>query len=244
MCCVIWGGADGGPTFDKADASFLMDTPQRYATVALNTDGQDMPAVTYSIWVKLNQAVSNKGWVMTQSPDQAWSRAITLNDDRLSKLSGVSQTSGGSHQNTLPKPPIGTWFLVTATWQQDGSACTYLDTTKGLCTTARNGKGTQQETLFIGGYGPNSADHNPNAVVSDVKVYSTVLSHANVTKLYNYGRSGVTPGASRVCTASTNVNAAHSVGGSSGAAWMATASATACKHACANSARGIHCPYL
>ena len=73
--------------------------------------------------------------------DHGWSRAITINDPRLSKFEGISITSGAGWQNTLPKPPINQWFHVAAAWAEETAApgrnstqygCVYLNGQKGL----------------------------------------------------------------------------------------------------------------
>ena len=96
----------GNPKFNKAEGSLFFDSRSQWASVPLNTDGHDMPQVSYSLWAKIPKAIpgNNLGWVMSQFPDHGWSRSITLNDGRLSRTAGVSVTYGGGWRNTLPKP--------------------------------------------------------------------------------------------------------------------------------------------
>eukprot|EP00973_Karenia_brevis_P094292 12421742-Karenia_brevis.AAC.1 len=61
-----------------------------------------MSAVTYSAWVKLLDAKGTRGFVLSQSPDFGWSRAITISDDRLG---GTGMTSGGSYNSGIGNLP-------------------------------------------------------------------------------------------------------------------------------------------
>ena len=91
-----------------------------------------MPDCSYSLWAQLPSPIrSGLGWAMSQYPDHGWSRSITLNDHRLSRTRGVSATIGGGWRNTLPKPPVGKWFHVVATWSQGSQTCVYLNGKKG-----------------------------------------------------------------------------------------------------------------
>ena len=167
----------GRPKYDGKEYIFF-DTASQVAMVPINTDGHDMPSASYSLWAKLPKAIqSGAGWALSQTPDHGWSRAITLNDGRLSRTGGVSITMGGTWANTLPKPPVGSWFHVVATWVQGGQACVYLNGKAGLCTTASNGKhASTKESLCIGGRGPNDSSHNPSIMVKSVQVYKTIIS--------------------------------------------------------------------
>ena len=181
----------GTPRFDSAQASVFFDTDSQWADVPLSTDGHDLPKVSYSIWLKLPHQIPHnvRGWAMSQSPDQHWSRAIALNDWRLSRVAGVSITVGSNWQNSLPKPPVGSWFHVVATWHQNGRACAYLNGVEGLChANASNGQGTANEKLILGGRSPKDSSHNPSVMVGDVRVYADVLSPQSAKTLYDVGR--------------------------------------------------------
>ena len=188
------------------EASIFFDTKSQYAEIPINTDGHDLPKVSYSIWLKLPKAIKAgvKGWVMSQYPDHGWSRAVTLNDARLSSTAGVSITVGRNWHNSLPKPPVGSWFHVVATWQQGGTACAYLNGVEGLChSSATNGQSTVTEKLILGGRGPNDSGHNPSIMVNDVRVYADVLSPQSVKALHDAGRdiSGASSNRSPQCGA-------------------------------------------
>ena len=181
------------PTFEVSETTVFFDGVSQWAGVPLNTDGDDMPRATYSIWMKLPKAIpaASNGWVMSQYPDHGWSRAVTLNDARLSATAGVSITVGGAWKSTLGKPPVNQWFHVVGTWEQGGTSCVYLNGKKGLChaQTSNGHDGVaSHETLIIGGRGHDDAVHNPSVLINDVRVYKTVLSEANVKTLFAAGR--------------------------------------------------------
>jgi hypothetical protein len=180
----------GNPGFDRASGSFFFNSHAQWAGVALNTDGHDMPKCSYSLWAFLPKKIpSGLGWAMSQYPDHGWSRSITLNDHRLSKTAGVSATIGGGWANTLPKPPVGKWFHVVASWDQGKQTCVYLNGKKGQCAKAGNGRhGQTTETLIIGGRGPNDRGHNPSIKVAGVMVFDKVVTHTEVTGLYKLNK--------------------------------------------------------
>ena len=72
----------GNPMFMAAEAALHFKTASMYAMVPLNTDGADMPKVTYTSWMKVPKTIAggNLGWAISQYPDHGWSRSITLND--------------------------------------------------------------------------------------------------------------------------------------------------------------------
>ena len=83
----------GKPAFDSDGIHFQRSG--QWASISLNTDGHDMPSVSYSIWLKLPAKIdAGLGWAMAQYPDHGWSRAITLNDGRLNRNHGVSVSVG------------------------------------------------------------------------------------------------------------------------------------------------------
>ena len=176
----------GRPKQLKGEGSLFFDSHSQWAGVDLNTDGHDMPQVSYSVWARIPKPISgNLGWVMSQYPDHGWSRSITINDHRLSRTAGVSATVGGGWRNTLPKPPVGKWFHVVASWNQGRQTCVYLNGKKGQCTKAGNGKhASRKETLIIGGRGPNDRGHNPSVIINTVQVYKSILSQSDVTALF------------------------------------------------------------
>ena len=183
----------GSPVYNTTETAVFFDGVSQWAGVPLNTDGDDMPRATYSIWMKLPKAIpaASNGWVMSQYPDHGWSRAVTLNDARLSATAGVSITVGGAWKSTLGKPPVNQWFHVVGTWEQGGTSCVYLNGKKGLChaQTSNGHDGVaSHETLIIGGRGPTDPAHNPSVWVNDVRVYNASLPEADVASLYRAGR--------------------------------------------------------
>ena len=184
----------GKPAFDSDGIHFQRSG--QWASISLNTDGHDMPSVSYSIWLKLPAKIdAGLGWAMAQYPDHGWSRAITLNDGRLNRNHGVSVSVGRAWDSTLPKPPVGEWFHVVGTWKQgSGSdeACIYMDGTKGQCTGASNSMhASVREDLIIGGKGPYDTRHNPSVFVGDVRVYSTALTQSQANQLFAEGQSKI-----------------------------------------------------
>ena len=99
-------------------------------TVGIATNPTVVRDVTYEMWVKA-ESLPNSAWVVTQSPDYGWSRAVTLNDDRLG---GVSTTVGDSWTSGLAgmgQVPIGVWMHFVGTWEQDGESTVFLDGVQG-----------------------------------------------------------------------------------------------------------------
>ena len=173
----------------------FFDKHTQWAGASINTDGDDMPDCSYSLWALTPRAVqSGLGWIMSQYPDHGWSRAITINDGRLSRNAGVSATTGGGWRNTLPKPPVNKWFHIVATWDHGVQTCVYLNGKKGQCTKAGNGKHSRvKETLIIGGRGPNDGHHNPSVAVARAQVYSGILTQKEVTALSKQGSAYKAP---------------------------------------------------
>ena len=191
----------GKPVFTTKNGFYFRQSLHQYATVAMNTDGFDMPFCTYSIWLKLPKAIGSacRGWAMSQSPDHGWSRSITLNDPRLSKTSGVSISSRTLWKNTLPKPPVNKWFHVVASWADELGTqygCVYLNGQKGLCVKGTNGKhAKQKETLVIGSHGMDADKrHKPDVMVGDVRVYKSTLTQEHAQALYDSGQHGINSG--------------------------------------------------
>ena len=147
----------GNPEFVAAEAAMHFESASQYALVPLNTDGAGMPMVTYTSWMKVPAVLSgNLGWAISQYPDHGWSRAITLNDHRLSSTTGVSIVTGSSWSASLPKPTPGTWFFTAATWDQGSQSCVSMDGGAKQCSTANNGHHpSTPEKLVIGGRGPD-----------------------------------------------------------------------------------------
>merc|ERR1719336_321029 len=72
----------------------------------LRTNPKWLPSVTYAIRLRINKETKNLGWVMSQSPDYGWSRALAVSDSRLG---GLGQTPG-TFDSGLGKVPIKEWF--------------------------------------------------------------------------------------------------------------------------------------
>jgi len=88
-------------------------------SVSLPTNPSAMPAVTYSLWVKLLDSKGSYGWVMSQSPDYGWSRSITLTDSRTG---GLGLTPGGVSTD-FGNAPVGKWIHVVAIWTAHNGPC-------------------------------------------------------------------------------------------------------------------------
>jgi len=175
--------------FNKAEKAFQFTKGGDVVSVNLPTNPNVMQKCTYELWVKLTSAPGgNMGWVMAQTPDYSWSRAITLNDARLGK---VSMTVGGGWDSGVGAAPVGEWLHVVAVWDQGGTSTVYMNGKKGKKqkTSTKNGAGSSKsESLSIGGRANKDASHNTPTLISDVRVYNRMLTDAEVTKLFQYGR--------------------------------------------------------
>jgi len=87
--------------------------------VSFATNPTPFPQITYEVWVKLEEEPINFAWILSQSPDYGWPRAVTMNDDRLG---GVSSTTGHGWNSELGKAPLNQWVHVVATWNHGDSS--------------------------------------------------------------------------------------------------------------------------
>lgn len=138
---MLWNATEKGFGFSTGGATI---------TVPIATNPNTYDQVTYEAWFKLPSAVpsGNNGWLMAQSPDYGWSRAITLNDNRLGLVSVTPSSSGINAQ-----PSVDAWHHVVGVWDQGGPSHVFLDGVKGAANTnVNNGAGTDAgEILNIGG---------------------------------------------------------------------------------------------
>jgi len=138
--------------------------------------------VTYITRFRVHDVPShNRGWIMSQSPDFGWSRALTISDERLGF---VGQTPGNFDSN-LGQIKINEWNVLIGTWTQDGNCQTWLNGVAGANRTCSNGKGhSQQEELIIGGRIPVDGTHNPNSIdISHALVYDRELTDEEVIQV-------------------------------------------------------------
>merc|ERR1719210_3180231 len=147
----------------------------------LRTNPKWLPSVTYAIRLRINKETKNLGWVMSQSPDYGWSRALAVSDSRLG---GLGQTPG-TFDSGLGKVPIKQWFILVGVWTQNGHCQTWLNGKAGKERTCRNGeKDGGDDQIVIGGRGGKDAGHNPPDMdVSHAFVYDKALSDDEIQHL-------------------------------------------------------------
>eukprot|EP00930_Biecheleria_cincta_P105219 TRINITY_DN9781_c0_g2_i1.p1 TRINITY_DN9781_c0_g2~~TRINITY_DN9781_c0_g2_i1.p1 ORF type:complete len:750 (+),score=150.75 TRINITY_DN9781_c0_g2_i1:205-2454(+) len=170
--------------FDKAERAFIFEEGGDVIRVPLATS--TWMNVSFAVWVKvLSISKCNLGWVMAQSPDYCWSRALTLSDWRLGN---VSITTSCYWDSKLGQAPVGTWLHVVGVWRQGGSSTCYLNGVRGAVADGNNSRGSDpSEALMIGGRAPMDAAHNPGVAISEVRVYNRALTDEDVEALFTRG---------------------------------------------------------
>ena len=135
--------------WDAAEQAFSFSAGGSTITVDLTTNPNAMDQVSYEAWFKLPSSPSNMAWILSQSPDYGWSRAVTLNDHRL----GYTGITPGTWDSGLGRPSVNEWHHVVGVWDQGGTSTTYLDGVKGKDKASTgNGKGSNTAEKFnIGG---------------------------------------------------------------------------------------------
>ena len=152
-------------------------------SVALPTQPKALNSVTYVIRFRVSSAPNIKGWVMSQSPDYSWSRAIAISDSRLGH---VGQTPG-SFDSRLGKIKVGSWNTLIGTWKQNGKCQTWLNGVAGKERTCRNGDSSSMRSLLIiGGRGVSDGGHNPKKIdIAYALVYNRVISQDDIGQIQN-----------------------------------------------------------
>ena len=141
-----------GVQWEAAENAFSFSAGGSIITVNLATNPNAMDQVSYEAWFKLpSNPGSNKAWLMSQSPDYGWSRAVTLNDNRLGY---TSITVGSSWNSGFSTPSLNEWHHVVASWDQGSTSTIYLDGVKGESkASTNNGRGSNSGEVFsIGGF--------------------------------------------------------------------------------------------
>lgn len=81
--------------FDEAERAFVFPGGGGVITVPLSTNPDAYADASYEIWLKmLSETESTRGWIMSQSPDWGWARAITMTDSRLGSGASISVACG------------------------------------------------------------------------------------------------------------------------------------------------------
>ena len=154
-------------------------------SATLSTSPHHLPSATYVIRLRVTQIPTTRGWVMSQSPDHGWSRALAINDQRLGY---VGQTPG--FDSTLGQVPVGSWIVLIGIWTQNGNCQTWLHGSAGQARTCSSGSGTNAETLVIGGRNVDDS-HNPNTIdISHALVYNRAITDAEVAQITDSLSSG------------------------------------------------------
>lgn len=172
--------------FDKSERAFIFKEGGDVIQVPLATSS--WTNVSWAVWVKVLGPISksNFGWIMAQSPDYCWSRALTLSDWRLGH---VSITTSCYWDSKLGQAPVGTWLHVVGVWRQGGNCSCYLNGVRGAVAEGHNSRGSDpSEALIIGGRAPMDAAHNPGVAISEVRVYNRALTDEDVKALFSRGQ--------------------------------------------------------
>lgn len=171
--------------YDGAERAFIFEEGGDVIQVPLATS--TWMNVSFAVWVKvLSISKCNLGWIMAQSPDYCWSRALTLNDWRLGN---VSITTSCYWDSKLGPAPVGTWIHVVGVWRQGGDSTCYLNGVRGAVADGNNSRGSDpSEALTIGGRAPMDAAHNPGVAISEVRVYNRALTDEDVEALFMRGQ--------------------------------------------------------
>lgn len=142
-------GADVGPwvvnvpknvTYDGTEMGFHFRSGGDTIRIPIKTDPSNLHAVTYSVWVKtaVHDLGTNKGYIMSQSPDYGSSRALVLND---ASLGGVSITVGEPWDAMMAKMKPKTWVHLVGVWEQGRRSSVFYDGKQGKeFRTTANGK--------------------------------------------------------------------------------------------------------
>ena len=150
-------------------------------SVPLKTNPNILSSVTYVVRFRVSTLPTNQGWVMSQSPDYGWSRAITINDNRLGY---VGQTPG-SFDSSLGKIAVDSWNILIGTWTQNGNCQTWLNGIAGKVRTCSNGGGSNaNEALIIGGRLISDNGYNPTAIdISHALVYNRAITQDDIVQI-------------------------------------------------------------
>jgi hypothetical protein len=146
----------------------------------LNIGPQAAPQLTLEIWVKRVTTRNVREWIIGHD-NGGYDRAIALNDNRFG---GVAAPNGDIPRAELGFLELGQWYHVVATY--GAHAKIYLNGIGQDEGEAKNGEGTPD--MSIGGL-TNFAEHDVDALISQVRVYNRELSNTEVINRYESTRS-------------------------------------------------------
>lgn len=175
--------------FDEEEKAFVFYEGGDVISAPLATNPYVLRSVTYMAWVKLvSDPGKNLAWILCQSPDYGWSRAVTLNDYRLGH---VSVATSRYWDSGLGHAPINEWAHVAGVWTSLTECTAYLNGVRGETSfVPNNGKSADisEEVFLIGGRAKRDMMHNAAVKISDVSVFGRALSDVEVQLLYRIGR--------------------------------------------------------
>ena len=122
-----WSARKGPPgemprtvKYSRENKAFLFKSGGEVCTVPVKTNPVDVPDLTFEMWVKVIK-YDALGWVMAQGPDIGWSRALTVNDNRIGY---ISVTVGAQWNSELEKPEVNQWFHLVGSSTNGSSKLT------------------------------------------------------------------------------------------------------------------------
>jgi hypothetical protein len=170
---------DGTLRAGSAAGSFHFNGDVKVVT-GLDISPSKHSKLSLELWVKRLSVKDNREWIIGQD-NGGYDRAIALNDDRYG---GVAGPAGYTYSSTLGYLSLNTWHHVVVTYGTQVHV--YLDGIGQLAGPANNGEGLPD--MSIGGL-PMFANHDVNALISQVRVYDSELSAADVQARYTATRA-------------------------------------------------------
>jgi len=150
--------------------------------VNFNLNPSVHPALSIELWVKLDNAINNRGWIIGHD-NGGFDRSVILTDDRYG---GIAFGTGSSYTSTLGLLEKKVWTHIVGTYQNGRQMTMYRDYTKQQVVAVNNNEG--EPTMTLGGL-QNFPGQTVDAWIGELRIYDFVLSSQQVQSLYQYRKT-------------------------------------------------------
>ena len=178
------GTKNGTITYSSDTARYSVCTEFSKAGYIINNSfGLTTNAFTLNLWYKPKTATSQHFLLGTFDSWVGNGLGLYRDANKLD-VQGVIKTSGTAYQSGAIATTLNTWQMLTYTY--DGT--NYKGYLNGILKFTKACTGTVSHPVFMIGnskYSNTAASENEEGFVSDVRLYATALSAAQVAELYN-----------------------------------------------------------
>lgn len=145
--------------------------------VNFNLNPSVHPTLSIELWVKMDNAINNRGWILGHD-NGGFDRSVIITDDRYG---GVAFGTGSSYASTLGVMEKNVWTHIVGTFQNGRQMTMYRDYTKQQVVAVNNNEG--ESTMTLGGL-QNFPGQTVDAWIGELRIYDFVLSSQQVQSLY------------------------------------------------------------